>query len=73
MANAIITLELYNSGIHFVCDDTGDDDFIPRGDGNKLMELINNVQNLTDPDARFTLTEKGKEYLKRLKENEDLV
>ena len=73
MANAVITLELYNSGIHFVCDDTSTDDFIPRGDGNKLMELINNVQDLTDPDAIFKLTEKGKEYLKRLKENEDLV
>lgn len=73
MANAVITLELYNSGIHFVCDDTGADDFIPRGDGNKLMELINNVQDITDPDAIFTLTEKGREYIKRLEENEDLV
>lgn len=72
MANAVITLEVYNSGIHFMCDDIDEDDFIPIGDGNKLIELINKVQYETDPNATFALTEKGKEYLKRL-ENEDLV
>ena len=72
MANAVITLEVYNSGIHFMCDDIDEDDFIPIGDGNKLIELINKVQYETDPNATFALTEKGKELLNKL-ENEDMV
>ena len=71
MANAIITLELYNSGIHFMCDDTGEDDFIPIGDGNKLIELINKVQYETDPNATFALTEKGRKLLESLENSKD--
>lgn len=72
MANAVITLELYNSGIHFICDDTGHDDFISKGDADHLVELINEVDMYTDPNTVFKLTEKGKELLNKL-ENEDMV
>lgn len=71
MAYATITLELFKSGIHATCEDTGDDEFIPAGDGNKLIDFINEVDELTNPDATFTLTEKGKEYARRLREDSE--
>lgn len=65
MAQATIVLELFKSGIHLTCEDTGHDEFIPHGDGNKLVDLINEIEFGTDPDATFTLTDKGK-YVTKL-------
>ena len=68
MAQATITLELFKSGIHLSCEETGTDEFIPNGDGNKLMEILNNIQDITDPDTRWGLTEKGKRLVQLLDE-----
>lgn len=68
MAQATITLELFKSGIHLSCEETDTDEFIPNGDGNKLMEILNNIQDITDPDARWGLTEKGKRLVQLLDE-----
>ena len=67
---AKITLDLYEAGIHFICEDAGVDDFISKGDGNKLMDLLNEVEFVCNPNATFEITEKGK---KLLKQNENLV
>ncbi|MBO7318379.1 MAG: hypothetical protein J6U43_06650 [Bacteroidales bacterium] len=67
MSYATITLELYESGIRAYCEDTGNETFIPRGDGNALMTFINDTEDICHPDATFTITEKGKRYLKSLK------
>lgn len=72
MAQATIILELFKSGIHLTCDDTGHDEFIPRGDGNTLVEVLNNIQDITDPDAIWSLTEKGK-YLTHLMDDEGMT
>lgn len=63
MAQATIILELFKSGIHLTCEDTGADEFIPHGDGNKLMEVINKIEIDTDPDTTYKLTDKGKRLL----------
>lgn len=70
MGYANINLELFKSGIHLTCEETGEDEFIPRGNGNMLMDIINHIEEICDPDAIFTLTEKGKEFLEKLKEND---
>lgn len=70
MGYAKINLELFKSGIHLTCEDTGEDEFIPKGNGDMLLDIINEIDALCNPDAIFTLTEKGKEYVEKLKENE---
>lgn len=74
MANATIKLELFKSGIHLSCEETGTDEFIPRGDASKLIEIINDIDILCDPDTTFSLTEKGLQYLEELeKENNEIT
>jgi hypothetical protein len=71
MAQATIILELFKSGIHLTCEDAGLDEFIPHGDGNKLVDLINKIEFDTDPDATFALTDKGK-YVAKLMDEDGL-
>lgn len=65
MAWATITLELFKSGMHLTCEDTGCDEFIPFGNGNMLMEILNNIYDVVDPDATWGVTPKG-EYVYKL-------
>lgn len=62
---ATIQLHLFPNGIYAECEDTEDGKFIPAGDGNALCEFVNKVQDICDPNATFTLTEKGKNMLKK--------
>ena len=71
MGYATIKLELFKSGIHLTCEETGADEFIPRGDASKLIEIINDIDILCDPNTTFSLTEKGKKYLEELKKHND--
>lgn len=69
---ATIQLDLYKGGIRAYCPDLSDDDylceeFIPRGDGQALIDFINEVDVFTNPDTVFALTEKGKKEAKKLK------
>lgn len=68
MAQANIKLELFKSGIHLTCEETGHDEFIQSGDGNRLIELINEIDEATDPDVIYSITDKGKEILNIMEE-----
>lgn len=68
---ATITLELYKNGIMISCEDIGDDEFIEHGNGNKIMDFINHVEDICDPDARFELTEEGLKYVEELNKLKD--
>lgn len=67
---ATITLELRKGGIIASCDDINEEVFIKSGDGNALMDFINLVDDCTNPDATYTITDKGRRYLKQLKKEE---
>lgn len=67
---ASIKIDIYDEGLRFKCEDIGKDVFIKAGDAENLLKELNLVCDICDPDARFTLTEKGKEYLKQLQELE---
>ena len=69
MKQATIILDMYKSGLHVTCEETGHDEFIQHGNGNRLMEILNIIQDVTDPDATFTLTDKGKYVAKLMDEN----
>ena len=68
---AQVTLELYKSGIRIICYETDLDDFIPFGCADKLIEHINEIYTICDDDTVYKLTDKGKEYLKSLENEED--
>ena len=68
---ATIQLDLYRGGIRAYCQDLSDGDdlyeeFIARGDGQALIDFINEVDELTNPGTVFVLTEKGKKEAKKL-------
>ncbi len=66
---AEVYLQLFPSGIHLQCPDCDIDEYVPKGDGNKFMDLLNEIYILTDPNVTFELTEEGKKLL----ENENMV
>lgn len=68
---ASITIDIYDEGLRFKCDDIGKDIFIKAGDAETLLNELNRVCDICDPEARFSLTEKGREYLKQLQELEN--
>ena len=59
MGYANINLEMFKSGLHLTCKETEDDEFIPNGNGNMLMDILNKIDELTNPDTRYKITEKG--------------
>ena len=68
MSYATITLKLFKGGILFDCEEADISDVIPYGNGNRLMELLNEVEEICDPDATFEITEEGRQYLQKLKD-----
>lgn len=74
---ATITIELFKSGMGVTCDDTGEEIFIPRemekgknSNANALIDFINNVDDICDPDATFVLTPEGEKwYEEQLRKN----
>ena len=65
---AEIKLDLFKAGIHLVCEDADIDVFIEKGDGDKLVGTINEIEEICDPDVKYSLTDKGRELLKQLRE-----
>lgn len=68
MSYATITLKLFNGGILFKCEEADVSDVIPFGNGNRLMELINEVEEMCYPDATYEVTEDGEKFLKEFEE-----
>lgn len=58
-AYATIILELHKCGIVFQCDECNIEEFIPVGDVDRLLEQLNLVEDICNPDSVFRLTEKG--------------
>ncbi len=67
MTYATITLELSKAGIHAICEDIEEDVFCPRGGKESnlqpLVEFINKVEELCNPDTTYRLTDKAKKMI----------
>lgn len=61
---AVITLHLFRHGIYAECDDVNDGTFIKAGDGQGIVDFVNQVDSICHPDTTFTITDKGREMLK---------
>lgn len=69
---ATIKIELSKAGLHAICEDIEEDCFCIGGDLRPLVDLINDVDAYCNPETRFSLTEKGREELKKIKEGEGI-
>lgn len=65
---ATITIEMSKAGLHCICEDIEEDVFCIDGDLEPLVGLINDVEAYCNPETVFSLTEKGKQYLKELQD-----
>lgn len=63
---AEISIHLFSNGMYVECEEIDDAKFIPAGDLQPLVDFINEVSSFTDPNARFTITEKGKMHVEKL-------
>lgn len=68
---AEISIDLYQRGLLAKCDELEMEAICTSG--NELMDFLNDVQCIADPDAVFCLTEEGKAVVKTLKENPELT
>lgn len=55
----------FDNGIYIECEDLDMGKFVSKGDGNAIMEVINEIDENSDPNATFALTEKGKKMLEQ--------
>jgi len=67
--NATAIFHFFDNGIYIECEDLDLGKFVSKGDGNAIMDILNEIDTYTDSNTRFTLTEKGKnvaeEYMKK--------
>jgi DNA-binding transcriptional regulator WhiA len=68
---AEITITLYQQGLIARCKELEMESMCV--DGNALMDFINEVQEFTDPDVRYKLTEKGKKAVELQAKYPDLT
>lgn len=62
---ATIVLQLSKAGIHAMCEELERDCFCVDGNLDPLVDLINDAEAFCNPDTEFTLTDKGREELKK--------
>lgn len=68
---ATVTLKFFKAGIYAECEDLELTEFISKGDGQAMMDFLNEVDEFSDPDTTYVITEKGKEYLNSLIKEEN--
>lgn len=45
--------------------------FVAKGDGNVIMDILNQIDDVTNSNATFILTEKGNALLDKLKNDKE--
>lgn len=64
--NTTAIFHFFNNGIYVECEDLDIGKFITKGDGNAIMDILNQIDEVTDPSATLVLTEKGKKIAENL-------
>lgn len=67
--NTTAIFHFFDNGIYIECEDFDIGKFIPKGDGNAIMDTLNDIDDLVNSEARFVITEKGKKLLENDKIN----
>ena len=66
---AEIKIDLYQVGLIARCEELELESLITTGDA--LMEFLNNVREVTDPDVTFQLTELGEEFAEFIEQRDN--
>ena len=64
--NTTAVFHFFDNGIYIECEDLDIGKFIAKGDGNAIMDILNQIDEVTDPYTTFVLTEKGKKVAENL-------
>lgn len=64
--NTTAIFHFFDNGIYIECEDLDIGKFVTKGDGNAIMDILNQIDEVTDPSATFVLTEKGKKAAENL-------
>ena len=65
MSYAKIELKLFQNGMLFSCEEADIEEIIQIGDGMKLNQLINDVEDICNPNTTYVLNEFGEKIHKR--------
>lgn len=69
--NTTAVFHFFDNGIYIECEDLDIGQFVPKGDGNAIMDILNSIDDVTNSSTTFTLTEKGKALFDKLKSNSE--
>ena len=64
--NTIAVFHFFDNGIYVECEDLDIGKFVTKGDGNAIMDILNQIDEVTDPSTTIVLTEKGKKIAENL-------
>lgn len=64
--NITAVFHFFDNGIYVECEDLDIGKFIAKGDGNAIMDILNQIDEVTDSSATFVLNEKGKKVAENL-------
>ena len=64
--NTTAIFHFFDDGIYIECEDLDIGKFVTKGDGNAIMDILNQIDEITDPSATLVLTEKGKKVAENL-------
>ena len=69
--NTTAVFHFFDNGIYIECKDLDIGKFIATGDGNAIMDILNQIDDVTNSNAIFVLTEKGNALLDKLKNDKE--
>ena len=69
--NTTAVFHFFDNGIYIECKDLDIGKFIATGDGNAIMDILNQIDDVTNSNAIFVLTEKGNALLDKLKNDDE--
>lgn len=64
--NTTAIFHFFDNGIYIECEDLDIGKFIAKGDGNAIMDILNQIDDVTNSNTTFVLTEKGKKVSENL-------
>lgn len=69
--NTTATFHFFDNGIYIECEDLDIGKFVAKGDGNTIMDILNQIDDVTNSNTTFVLTDKGNALLDKLKNNNE--
>lgn len=65
--NTTATFHFIDNGIYIECEDLDIGKFVAKGNGNAIMDILNQIDDVTNSSTTFVLTKKGEALLDKLK------